>query len=155
MTQFLYVGSQHPTIRENDMRLSPRWFADRIGRPIVTVEHDRPFRSAWWPRSGMVGEAAPVFTRNRPWLDFEHPAGGSTRWGFVGVTRDVYGSPLPFAVVKAFLTATDEKTDQVLSDGNGAFTITTPYLGMGHYLVAYKAGAPDVEGTTVNTLLPY
>lgn len=72
--------------------------------------------------------------------------------GFVvsGVTRDSSGAPLAGVTVDLFLSASDIKVDSVISDGAGAFTFGAtagPY-----YIVAYLAGAPDVAGTSVNTL---
>jgi hypothetical protein len=67
-----------------------------------------------------------------------------------GVTRDSTGAALAGVTVDLYLTATDRRVDSVVSDGSGAFSFGAtagPY-----YLVAYKAGAPDVAGTSVNTL---
>lgn len=68
-----------------------------------------------------------------------------------GVTRDSTGIALASCVVDLFRTDNDVKVDAVTSDGSGNYSFRvgpgTPY-----YIVAYKAGAPDVAGTTVNTL---
>jgi hypothetical protein len=89
-------------------------------------------------------------------LYYEWPeitSGANGRYGFAGVTRDLYGSPLGGCVVKLFLTADDSKVDQVISDSLGNFLITTPFYPNTHYMVTYKAGIPDVTGATVNTLI--
>jgi hypothetical protein len=88
------------------------------------------------------------------WWDQPEIVGGTTsRYGITGVTRDAYGSPVGGVTVKLFLTSDDSRVDQAVSDPVGTFLVSSPYL-TGHYLVAYKTGTPDVEGTTVNTLVP-
>lgn len=59
------------------------------------------------------------------------------------------------AEVQAFRTSDDAYQGAAFSRDDGSYSVgvqqskATP-----HYLVAYKAGAPDIAGTTVNTLLP-
>ena len=72
-----------------------------------------------------------------------------------GVTRDSAGAVLGSAIVQGLVTATDVFLGQVTSHPtDGTYTLgmqvdkATPL-----YAVAYKAGSPDVAGTTVNTLL--
>jgi hypothetical protein len=55
-------------------------------------------------------------------------------------------------VVDLFRTGGDIFVNTTTSDGSGNFTIVTPNNSGTFYLVAYKAGSPDVAGTTVNTL---
>lgn len=69
-----------------------------------------------------------------------------------GITRDNTGVPLGLCVVKAYRTVDDVFVAQTLSDGTGNYTISVPSQAA-HYLVAYLVGAPDVAGTTVNTLV--
>lgn len=69
-----------------------------------------------------------------------------------GVTRDSAGNPLGTCIVDCFRTSDDQKMATTTSNASGAFTIVAPGPGP-FYLVAYKAGATDVAGTTVNTLL--
>jgi len=45
----------------------------------------------------------------------------------------------------------DAFIEEQVSDGAGNFLFYPPDSGP-YYIVAYKAGAPDVAGTTVNTL---
>lgn len=59
------------------------------------------------------------------------------------------------AIVQGFVTATDAYVGEVQSANDGTYQLMTEQLtSTAHYLVAYKAGAPDTAGTTVNTLLP-
>lgn len=69
-----------------------------------------------------------------------------------GITKDSAGAALPACTVDLFRTADDSKADSVVSDGSGAFEFRAPAPAQNYYLVAYLAGAPDVAGTTVNTL---
>lgn len=72
-----------------------------------------------------------------------------------GTCKDSGGTAVANAIVQAFVTATDAFAGEVAGNTDGTYTLgveqakTTP-----HYLVAYKAGSPDIAGTTVNTLLP-
>lgn len=70
-----------------------------------------------------------------------------------GVTRNSSGAALPDCVVQLFLTGSNALLGQTVSDGSGnySFSIGT---NQAVYLVAYKAGAPDLGGTTVNTIQP-
>jgi len=70
-----------------------------------------------------------------------------------GFTRDNTGAILGNCIVELYLTATDEPLFKTTSDANGFFRFTAArYSPATHYLVAYKAGSPDVAGTSVNTL---
>lgn len=70
-----------------------------------------------------------------------------------GITRDSAGAVLGNCVVELFETATDFRLQRVTSDANGIFTFTAAKFSPStHYIVAYKAGSPDVAGTTLNTL---
>lgn len=77
-----------------------------------------------------------------------------TNFSIYGVTRDSTGAVLGNCVVDLFDTATDVKISSTTSNATtGAFSL--PYASQkptGYYLVAYKAGAPDLAGTTVSTL---
>jgi len=69
-----------------------------------------------------------------------------------GVTKDSTGAALGGCVVDLFRTVDDSVAGRTVSDASGNYTIyATPQLT--HYAVAYKAGSPDVAGTTVNTLV--
>jgi hypothetical protein len=78
----------------------------------------------------------------------------TTRTPFLifGVTKDSTSTPLAACTVQLFQTVGDVFVGELVSDasGNYAFTVSP---GIAYYIVAYKAGAPDVAGTTVNTLL--
>lgn len=77
---------------------------------------------------------------------FEYP------YSIAGVTRDLNGAGLGSCVVKLFRTADDSLVNQTSSDASGIFITPASNL-LQHYFVFYKAGAPDVAGTSLNTLV--
>ena len=76
---------------------------------------------------------------------FERP------YAITGTTKDSTGAALASCVVDLFRTADDTLATSITSDASGNYLVpASQYLT--HYAVAYKAGSPDVAGTTVNTL---
>lgn len=71
----------------------------------------------------------------------------------IGISRDSTGAILGTCMVDLFITGSDALVERITSDASGNFRFGNPGTGP-FYLVAYKAGSPDVAGTTVNTLLP-
>ena len=74
------------------------------------------------------------------------------RFSLVGVTRDASDVALGNCVVKLFEAATDIKIAQTTSDGSGNFSFNVGTNAGFFYYVYYKAGSPDVAGTSVNTI---
>lgn len=82
---------------------------------------------------------------------FRSPKFSTINPRITGTTKDSTGAALASCVVQLFRTLDDQIMFESVSDGAGAYELTA--LGSGpFYVVAYKAGAPDVAGTTVNTL---
>lgn len=82
---------------------------------------------------------------------FRSPKFSTINPRITGVTKDSNGAALASCVVQLFRTVDDVFMFESVSDGAGNYELTA--LGSGpFYIVAYKAGAPDVAGTTVNTL---
>ena len=95
---------------------------------------------AIWDRALSAGEIAKLFAIGEQ----KHIA---------GVTRNSVGTALGSCVVESHLTADGSKIAVVTSDaGTGAFSVLAGSVAP-HYLVAYKAGSPDIAGTSVNTLV--
>jgi hypothetical protein len=81
--------------------------------------------------------------------------GSQVQRKIIGTTRDSTGAVLGSCTVRGYVTATNAFVGQVVSDSAGYFELSTPFgTAVQHYLVAYKGGSPDVEGSTVNTLTP-
>ena len=115
------------------------------------------FANGYWPGGGgLIGASGAEFGVDDAAIWWAQPPlteGATARYGIAGVTRDQYGSPLGGCTVKMFKTSTDELVDTQVSDPSGNYTVSSPYYPDAHYLVIYKAGTPDVFGTTPNTLI--
>lgn len=70
-----------------------------------------------------------------------------------GVTRNASGAVLPNCIVQLFRTSDDLLMGEQTSDGAGSYSFPVQNDAASYYVVAYLAGAPDVAGTTVNTLV--
>lgn len=68
-----------------------------------------------------------------------------------GVTRDSNGFPLGGCTVNLFYSSSNILAQTTISDGSGNYSFTVDKT-VQFYEVSYKAGAPDVAGTSVNTL---
>ena len=68
----------------------------------------------------------------------------------VGVSRDSTGAALGACTIKVFRTSDDVLVASTTSDGSGNWTAYPNQQGP-YYFVEYKAGAPDVFGTSPNT----
>lgn len=79
--------------------------------------------------------------------------GNQSQGLFTGFSKDSTGANLGNCSIQLFVTSSDLFVGQVTSDASGYFAIYSHYT-VAHYIVAYKAGAPDITGATVNTLLP-
>jgi len=74
-----------------------------------------------------------------------------------GTTKDASGAAIASCSVVLIETPTNITADSAVSDANGAYMLQLP-TGLSQTQTttwrvnAYKAGSPDVAGTTVNTL---
>ena len=75
---------------------------------------------------------------------------GTQNARIVGVSRDATGVALGSCTVKVFRTADDVLVGSTVSDGSGNWTAYPDQEGP-YYYVEYKAGSPDVFGTSPNT----
>lgn len=141
-----------------DLRDAPAQYHVSLETPLVgeSVGEIPSFANEYWPKSGMAGDAGDVGPmRSTRWGRYETSfgAGGSSRYGMSGVTRDSFGSAVGYCTVKLYLTATDALIDATVSDPLGNFLLNTPYYPNTHYIVAHKGGSPDIDGVTRNTLI--
>ncbi len=112
-----------------------------------------PFVSPWWPRSGFVGDGATdvALLQATRWGEYGQAAGAASRFGFVGVTRDSFGSALGGCTVLLFRTSDSLLIDSTTSDASGNFLLNTAYYPDAHFLVVRKTGTPNVSGATDGT----
>jgi hypothetical protein len=75
---------------------------------------------------------------------------GSQNNRIIGVSRDSTGVALGNCVIKVFTTADDVLVASTVSDASGNWT-AYPIAQGPYYFVEYKAGSPDVFGTSPNT----
>lgn len=149
----MFLGAAMPTniiAPDNRRHASVTFQVDSETHP------DGSLRTPWWPRgAGFIGAmGTDVALLEGVWNEQpELTSGAQSRFGITGITRDQFGSPLGNCVVQLFRTSDDLIVAEVVSDPTGAYVITTPFFPDTHYLVAYRAGSPDVAGTTVNTLI--
>lgn len=80
--------------------------------------------------------------------------GTASRKFIMGTCKDISSVPVSGAIVQGFRTVDDVYVGEITADSNGKYEFGTPHVGLQHYLVAYRAGSPDIAGTTVNTLVP-
>jgi hypothetical protein len=151
------LGAQ--LLQQSDDRVMPSWYQwDYAGTRSQSAPWDdgRLWTSSRMGLGGADGYLGKDFSNTGKYATeaegFEFNGGAQVK-KIVGTTRDSAGNPLGSCIVQGFLTATDTFVGQMTSDSGGYFELPTPYTGA-HYVVAYKAGSPDVAGTTVNTLTP-
>lgn len=82
------------------------------------------------------------------YVPFETP----DRYVLTGVTKDSAGAILGGCAVLLFETATNVIKAISVSGADGNYLVDGT-LGLTYFIVWYKAGAPDVAGTSVNTLV--
>ncbi|MBM4442564.1 MAG: hypothetical protein FJ027_19270 [Candidatus Rokubacteria bacterium] len=72
-----------------------------------------------------------------------------------GVCVDSTGAVAASATLYAYRSSDSAYAGTAVANQNdGTFSVPTPFSGVNHFVVAYKAGSPDIAGTTVNTLVP-
>lgn len=139
-------------IRNND-DVQPYWYS------VLTRLEPEDSR---WPRSSMRSQAEVLndWSANAPtiwdYTVYNYTAGyGGKRNIITGTTIGAGGAILGSCTVKLYETPTDLIMDTgVISDATTGVYVATSPNSTNCYAVAYKAGSPDVAGTTVNTLTP-
>lgn len=76
------------------------------------------------------------------------------QWLITGVTKDSTGAALGGCTVTLFKTIDNQPSAITTSDANGVYSFSIDGNSQARFAVSYKAGSPDVAGTTVNTLVP-
>lgn len=154
MSSQIGQASLSPSIVPDDVRL----WALAYSQLEVEVYALDGYANPYWPGGAQIlgcSDAGDLFEPREADRGFEatdQTRGHNYRFGVIGVTRDVYGSPLGGVTVKLFRTSTDELVHNTVSDPSGNYAVSTPFYGEGHYIVTYKTGAPDVFGSSPNNL---
>lgn len=99
-----------------------------------------------------AGVFAGGFPGSNPMADFYLPPNQPPRYRVTGITKDSTGVALGSCNVDIFETGTRRFIGSTTSDASGNYSIDVT-VGIACFAVAYKAGAPDVAGTTVNTVI--
>jgi hypothetical protein len=120
----------------------------------------RGYADEFWPGLGGLDASGNEWLIDNWDAGVDLFGGTNARYAFIGVTRDGYGTAIGGMTVKLFKTVgggnpdlKDVKIDETVSDVSGNFQVTTPYYPDTHYIVSYKAGTPDIQGITTNTLI--
>ena len=84
--------------------------------------------------------------------------GSTSRWMLTGTTRDSAGAALGACrviVLEVGRLAVDGApvVAETVSDGAGSYSVAVP-TNTAYQVLAYKPGAPDVTGATLNTVTP-
>lgn len=89
-----------------------------------------------------------------PYEPFSCDGEGTQTLRFInGICKDSTSTIVANATVQAFRTSDDLYVGQDVSREDGTYNCgVATVAGVQHYLVAYKAGSPDITGATVNTL---
>ena len=151
-------GSLQPALVES--RHEPRWYW-QARSPKTWKDRNRWY--SLWSWGCRIGYGAPAGSDGAASRDLNYPdlfepyscdGDGTQTVRFIkGTCKDSVGAAVANAIVQGFRTDTDAFVGQVQANTDGTYTLGTETVaGVQHYLVAYKAGSPDIAGTTVNTL---
>jgi len=136
------------------------WFANvlempmryRYGRYSLRVESQWKVKRAFprWTGSSWLSQSPDLgVLKSTYWGNSRWKHGTNSRYRIDGVTRDVYGTPVPGCTVLCLGQVAGDIVYTTLSDTLGAYTVYTPYYGAANIVVSYKA-TPDTAGATIN-----
>lgn len=122
--------------------------------------HHQGYTTGWWPGTGRLDASGNEWLQPTWQLLPEMYSGAVSKMAFLGVTRDAFGTALGGCTVRLYKTTDGAYPGtantflyEAVSDASGNFTVYTQYYPDTHYMVSYKAGSPDVQGTTINALI--
>ncbi len=127
--------------------------------PIRGRPNFLPRRNCDAPRSfslnnGFKQSAGEGARSGSAFLSFYRTPRSPRQFVIADVTKDSTDAILGGCTVKLYRVMDNAAFMETVSDPvTGAFSFSVPSNGWVCYAVAYKAGAPDVAGTTVNTLV--
>jgi len=121
----------------------------------MTITFPSPFIIAHhnlWSDSILYGDdTGQSIFRGASWGKYLLPSGKAHWLSIFGTSKDSSGSPLGGVNVHCFRTVDNVFMSETISLADGSYEIRVPN-GDQYYLVEYKAGSPDVAGTSLNTL---
>ncbi len=131
----------------------PAFVYNRIGVSLQPLQTEIPFPVPTLPLPLLLQHRALAFKMRRPGPKSLTPQTTPNQLVISGVTKDSTGAALAGVTVKLYRTSDDALMATTTSDGSGNYSFANVGLGEAYYVTAYKAGSPDVAGTTVNTLV--
>lgn len=162
MSQLIGGAEPNAILSRKDRRLVPTFQTIRRERDR-SVDRDMPvaypggYTNSFWPGGGgLTGDMAVdvglmVAIYGRPVARLAW--GIASRVGFVGRTFDNNNAPLGGVTCSLFRTSDKLWIMDVISDFEGRFLLQSWYSPDTHFIVFSKTGAPDVFGTTRQTLV--
>lgn len=104
--------------------------------------------------SGADGAAPCDLTAHDMFEPYSCDGEGSPQSRFIrGNCVDASDVAVANPIVQAFRTSDDAFMGEAQANTDGTYIVPVASVaGVAHYLVAYKAGSPDIAGTTVNTI---
>ena len=74
-------------------------------------------------------------------------------FSITGITKDSTGTLIASCDVELFETGSEKFLRKTTSDGSGNYSFIVPNNSSNYWVRAYKVGAPDVTGTTINNIV--
>jgi hypothetical protein len=114
-----------------------------------------------WPMGGvLLGDPSDVngdtnnFLEQDYWeADIQYTGSGDYQYAIRGFVKDADGNPVGNAWVGLYRSSDKQFVRASYSvDSSGQYEVRTDDATTQYYLVAYRSG-PDIQGTTVNTLV--
>lgn len=139
----------------------PRWDRGAARGPRTWKDRNRWFslwsygcRVGYGGGSGADGASVCDLTVHDMYEPYSCDGAGSPQSRFIrGNCVDASDVAVANPIVQAFRTSDDAFMGEAQANTDGTYVVPVASVpGVQHYLVAYKAGAPDIFGTTVNTL---
>lgn len=153
-------GSLQPALDES--RHEPRW--QWQARGPKTWKDKMRWNSLWsWGCRVGYGEPAGsdgACSRDLGYTDLFEPYScdgeGTQSKNFLrGTCVDASDVAVANAIVQGYKTSNDSYLGEVQANTDGSYSLgVEASMATTCYLLAYKAGSPDIAGTTVNTLTP-
>jgi hypothetical protein len=120
------------------------------GSYVYGQEYPPPLLPEWF--NSLFFSENQIF-RGASWGNWLGPQRGTSfKYRIIGITKDAAGAVLGGCMVKLYRTTDDVYVDYRISDAGGYYEFGVKDITTSYYLIAYKATAPDVFGTTVNNL---